>query len=92
MPRLDDLWQDPNLMLEVIPQIVKEAASEHVLYLELQFDPTSLHDAAGHPASTGAFIEMLKKRLTRPDVANSGVTVRFQMAAYLTPLIRTKNF
>ncbi|MDQ2712164.1 MAG: adenosine deaminase [Acidobacteriota bacterium] len=82
VPRLDDLWQDPNLMLEVIPEIVKEAASEHVLYLEIQFDPTSLHDAAGHPASTGVFIEMLKKRLARPDVAAEGVTVRFQMAAY----------
>lgn len=82
VPRLDELWQDPNLMLEVIPAIMKAASSEHVLYLEVQFDPTSLHDAAGHPVSPDMFVQRLKKRLCRPDVSKTGVTIRFQMAAF----------
>lgn len=82
VPRLEDPCEDPNLMLEVIPEIVRAAASEHVLYLELQFDPTSLHDAAGAPVPPNAFLEKLKNRLRAPDVADCGVTVRFQMEAY----------
>lgn len=82
VPRLDELGQDPNVMLAVIPEMIKEAATEHVTYLELQFDPTSLHDAAGQPVAPDPFVEQLKERLTQPDVLQTGVTVRFQRAAY----------
>ena len=82
VPRLDELCQDPNLMLEVIPKIMQDAASEHVTYLELQFDPTSLRDAARLPVPPDLFIERLKKRLLRSDAARTHVTVRFQLAAY----------
>ncbi len=82
VPRLSDLCQDPNLMLEVIPEIMRRAASEHIDYLELQFDPTSLRNAIGNRVNSGEFIQLLRKRLTEPDVVSSGVAVRFQMAAY----------
>lgn len=80
--RLDDLCADPKIMLQVIPEIMQEAASEHIMYLELQFDPTSLRDAMGQPVLAEGFLESLKERLQEPAVAHYGVTVRFQMAAY----------
>ncbi len=82
VPRLDELWQDPDLMLEVIPEIMKQAAAEHVSYLELQFDPTSLHDVAGRPVLLAEFLKRLLLRLHKADVQNTRVVVRFQMAAY----------
>lgn len=82
VPRLNDLCADPNLMLQVLAEITKEAAAEHVLYLELQFDPTSLRDRSGAPVSESRFEELLKRRLSEPPIANLGVTVRFQLAAY----------
>ncbi|MBV8828562.1 MAG: hypothetical protein JO108_04985 [Acidobacteriaceae bacterium] len=68
-------------MLQVILSIKKEAASEHILYLELQFDPTSLLDP-GNPVSVDDFVTTLKRRLQHGPATQTGVTVRFQMAAY----------
>ena len=82
VPRLNDLCADPQLMLQVLSEIIRGAAAEHVLYLELQFDPTSLRDSSGAVASESWFNELLKRQLSRPPIANLGVTVRFQLAAY----------
>lgn len=81
VPRLDELCTDPNLMLQVIPEIMEQAATEHIVYLELQFDPTSLRNSEGRPISEVSFDEMLKQCLKRV-VASTDVTVRFHMAAY----------
>jgi adenosine deaminase CECR1 len=82
VPRLNDLCADPELMLQVLSEIMREAAAEHVLYLELQFDPTSLDYSSGAVVSESRFNELLNSQLLRPPVANLGVTVRFQLAAY----------
>lgn len=82
VPRLNDLCADPQLMLQVLSEIMREAAVEHVLYLEVQFDPMSLRDSSGAVVSESRFNELLKRQLSRPPIANLGVTVRFQLAAY----------
>jgi adenosine deaminase CECR1 len=80
--RLEELCTDPEIMLQVVPEVMREAQSEHVEYLELQFDPTSMRDAAGNGVSAEAFVKTLKGRLQEPAVADTGVLVRFQIAAY----------
>ena len=76
--RIDELFDDPNLMAELIAENMKQYAAEGLRYLETQFSVEGFTDTDGTPMKTDAVIEIVKKRLAQPDVADCGLTVCFQ--------------
>ena len=65
---------------EVLVENIKAFGAEHLAYLETQFDVDRMTDPAGRQIPIEEAVAFVKQRLAQPDVAASGVTVRFQDA------------
>lgn len=71
-----------NTCLPVITELLvynlRAFGAEHVAYVESQFTVEGVVDNEGRPIPTEEAVAFVRDRLARPDVAATGVTVRFQ--------------
>ncbi|WP_221029020.1 adenosine deaminase family protein [Actomonas aquatica] len=77
-PRLGDINDNPHVRFELLAENIKAFAAEGLRYLELQFGVTGLHHNDLTPLSDDEALALLEARLARPDVADTGLVVRFQ--------------
>ena len=76
-PRLGDINRNPHVRFELLAENIKAFAAEGVRYLELQFGIGGLSHNDLTPLSDAEALAMMEARLARPDVATTGLEVRF---------------
>ena len=76
--RLGEIDDNLAIATEMIVENMKAFGAEHLAYLETQFGIEHMRDNAGHPLPADAAVAFIKRRLAQPDVAATGVIVRFQ--------------
>lgn len=76
--RLGDILRNPQVRFELLAENIKAFAAEGVHYLETQFNVEGLFTNDGHPLDEEQGIAMLRARLSAPDVAATGLVIRFQ--------------
>ncbi len=69
-----------SVITESLVENIKAFGAEHLAYLETQFDVDRVLDNSGRPIPVEEAVAFVKSRLARPDIAATGVTVRFQDA------------
>jgi adenosine deaminase CECR1 len=79
-PRRGEIETSLPVITEALVENIKAFGAEHLAYLETQLGLGGLHANDGSPIPVEDAVAFLKRRLAQPDVANSGVTVRFQKA------------
>jgi adenosine deaminase CECR1 len=77
-PRLGQVLNCLPVSTELVVDNMKAFGAEHLAYLETQFDVAGAVDNDGREVPTEAAVAYVKERLSRPDAAATGVTVRFQ--------------
>lgn len=77
-PRLGPLSQSLPIATELMVENLKAFGAEHLAYLETQFSAEGMVDNGGRVIPNEEAIAFLKKRLAKPDVSATGVTLRFQ--------------
>ncbi len=77
-PRLGDINRNPHVRFELLAENIKAFAAEGLRYLELQFGIGGLEHNDLSPVSDEEALAMLHATLARPDVASTGLVVRFQ--------------
>ncbi len=77
-PRLGALLASPYVMSEMTAVNMKLFGEEGARYIEAQAVPARYKDAHGQTMDMEESERIFEQRLTRPDVAVTGVTVRFQ--------------
>ncbi|MBI2498342.1 MAG: adenosine deaminase [Opitutae bacterium] len=77
-PRKGDIERNPHVALELLAADIRALGAEHVRYVEAQFSADGFVDNDGNAIPAEEGVRLLKARLAQPDVAASGVTVRFQ--------------
>jgi adenosine deaminase CECR1 len=77
-PRLAGVNTSLPVVTELLVENMKAFGAEHLAYLETQFGVEDMVDNDGNAVPEAAAVAFLKERLARPDVAATGVTVRFQ--------------
>jgi adenosine deaminase CECR1 len=78
VPRFGDLSHDPYLSADVIAANMKLFGAEGVRYIESQMGVGNYIDASGQALAPEATWRIIRDRLRQPDVAGSGVAIRFQ--------------
>jgi adenosine deaminase CECR1 len=81
--RVAALARDPQVFSEVLARYIIRYGRENLRYLETQVSPVNAVAPDGSPIEPDKLIEIVRQRLAQPDVAASGVVVRFQL-----PVIR----
>ncbi|HWA85778.1 MAG TPA: hypothetical protein VG710_06125 [Opitutus sp.] len=76
--RLGEIDDNLAIATEMIVENMKAFGAEHLVYLETQFGIEHMRNNAGQPIPADAAVAFVKHRLAQPDVAATGVTVRFQ--------------
>jgi len=79
-PRRGGIERSLPVSTEALVENIRAFGAEHLAYLETQFGVDRMLDNSGRPIPTEEAVAFVKKRLAQPDVAASGVTVRFQKA------------
>lgn len=79
-PRRGDIDTSLPVVTESLAENIKAFGAEHLAYLETQFGLGGVKNNDGSLIPTEEAVAFVKRRLAQPDVANSGVTVRFQKA------------
>jgi adenosine deaminase CECR1 len=77
-PRRGQVGDNLPVITELLVENLKAFGAENLAYLETQFNVQGLIDNDGQPVDVAAAVEFVRRRLARPDVAATGVTVRFQ--------------
>jgi adenosine deaminase CECR1 len=77
-PRLAQLNQCLPVATELLVENMKAFGAEHLAYLETQFVAEGMVDNDGNTIPSEEAVAFVKRRLSMPDVAATGVTVRFQ--------------
>ncbi len=85
-PRFGDIYDSPHVVFELLADNIKAFAAEGLRYLELNFGITDLIATDGTKLSDSEALALLEARLAQPDVAQTGLVVRFQeMVLRFTP-------
>ncbi len=79
-PRRGQIGSNLHVTTESLVEHIKASGAEGLRYLETQFGVDRAQDHAGRLIPIEEAVAFIKKRLAQPDVAASGVTVRFQDA------------
>src|SRR5882757_1182970 len=79
-PRRGDIDNCLPVVTESLVENIKAFGAEHLAYLETQFGVGGLRANDGSLIPLEDAVAFVKRRLAQSDVANSGVTVRFQKA------------
>ena len=77
-PRHRQLEQSLPLCTELVVENLKAFGAEHLAYLETQFGADGYFRNNGEPIPAEEAVAYIRRRLAQPDVAATGVTVRFQ--------------
>ncbi len=77
-PRLGQIDDNLSIITEMVVENMKAFGAEHLAYLETQFGLGGVSDKDGNLISTEDAVAFVRRRLAQPDVAATGVTVRFQ--------------
>ncbi len=77
-PRRGQIGTSLPVITESLVENIKAFGAEHLSYLETQFDVDRVTDNTGQLIPVEQAVDFVKQRLARPDVAATGVTVRFQ--------------
>ena len=77
-PRLGQIEQCLPVITELVVENMKAVGAEHVGYLETQFLVEGMVDNDGRTIPDEEAVAFVRERLRHPDVAATGVTVRFQ--------------
>jgi len=77
-PRIGQLFQNVQVMSEILVRNLQAFGAEGVRYLETQFSAMRYFDNSGRLMPTEESLAYITRRLAQPDAAGSGVTVRFQ--------------
>ena len=77
-PRLNDLFNNPFLLAELLVENMKRFGAEGVRYLETQLGFAQMVRADGSAVSPDEALNLIRKRLAQPDALATGVTVRLQ--------------
>jgi adenosine deaminase CECR1 len=77
-PRFGDIYRNPHVYFELLADNIKAFAAEGLRYVEFNFGVTGLF--ANDDTSIPDFeaLIMMESRLAQPDVAHTGLVVRFQ--------------
>ncbi|MBI3886923.1 MAG: adenosine deaminase [Opitutae bacterium] len=82
-PRRGEIGRSLPVVTESLVENLKAFGAEHLAYLETMFIVAGMTDNAGRPIPVEEAVAFVRRRLAQPDVAATGVTVRFQ-----TPVLR----
>jgi len=77
-PRRGQIGSNLSVITESLVENLKAFGAEHLAYVETQFDVQGVTDNAGQPIPVEDAVAFVKHRLAQPDVAATGVVVRFQ--------------
>ena len=77
-PRRGELGQNLDVRLELLAENIKAFAAEGLAYLETQFGADGAVDNEGRPIPPEEAVALIERRLAQPDVAATGLVVRFQ--------------
>jgi Adenosine deaminase len=77
-PRLGGVFSNLHVSTELLVENLKAFDAERLLYLETQFSVDGATDNDGNPIPLADAVAFVRNRLAQPDVAATGVTVRFQ--------------
>lgn len=75
--RLSGLVRDPNVLAEVMARYIQRYGREGLRYLETQVGLLGGFDQEGQAYPIERVAQTMRRMLARPEVQNSGVTVRF---------------
>lgn len=76
--RRGQIGSNLSVVTESLVEHLKAAGAEHLAYLETQFGIDGAKDNAGRTLPVEDAVAFVKRRLAQPDVAATGVAVRFQ--------------
>ena len=76
--RLGDIYRNPHVVFELLADNIKAFAAEGLRYVEFNFGVTDFIANDGTPISDTTALAMMENRLAQPDVAETGLEVRFQ--------------
>ena len=77
-PRRGEIGRSLPVITESLVESLKAFGAEHLAYLETQFEMDGVTDNAGRAIPTEEAVAFVQRRLAQPDVAATGVVVRFQ--------------
>ena len=76
--RLNELTDNPYLMLEMLAANVKAFSKEGLMYMETMMGSEGYKRADGSEIPDTEFIQMLRDRIAEDDIKDTGMTLRFQ--------------
>lgn len=76
--RLNELTDNPYLMLEMLAANIKAFSKEGLMYMETMLGSEGYKRADGSEIPDSEFIQMLRDRLDQDDIKKTGMTLRFQ--------------
>jgi adenosine deaminase CECR1 len=79
-PRRGQIATSLPVITECLVENLRAFGAEHLAYVETQFDVMHTTDNAGRAIPADEAVAFVQRRLAQPDVAATGVTVRFQEA------------
>ncbi len=77
-PRRGQLESSLPLSTEMVVENLKAFGAEHLVYAEMQFGADNFVSNTGEPIPADDAVAFIRRRLAQPDVAATGMTVRFQ--------------
>jgi adenosine deaminase CECR1 len=83
--RRGQVFESLPVMTELLVENLKAFGAEHLSYLESQFSVAGATDNDGRPIPVEEAVAYVKRRLAQPDVAATGMTVRFQRTVLRFP-------
>ncbi|GAB5562016.1 MAG: hypothetical protein SynsKO_36630 [Synoicihabitans sp.] len=75
--RLGDIHRNPHVRFELLAEHIKAFAGEGLRYLETMFGLYTMTDNDGRILSDEEALLLMEERLAQPDVASTGVELRF---------------
>jgi adenosine deaminase CECR1 len=75
--RLGDIHRNPHVRFELLAEHIKAFAGEGLRYLETMFGLYTMTDNEGRGLSDEEMLALMEARLAQPDVASTGVELRF---------------
>ncbi|MDA8527900.1 hypothetical protein N9K67_03760, partial [Opitutaceae bacterium] len=75
--RLGDIHRNPHVRFELLAEHIKAFAGEGLRYLETMFGLYTMTDNEGRVLSDEEMLALMEARLAQPDVASTGVELRF---------------
>ncbi|MEM1222271.1 MAG: adenosine deaminase [Verrucomicrobiota bacterium] len=80
--RFGDIFENVHFRLELLEDNIKAFAAEGLRYWEPQFGPQDLTTNEGEPISIEDGVAMIRERLAKPEIVETGMVSRFQKTIF----------